>query len=79
MRRTLAAFKPFPERVSDVLELVRYTYAHTKEDDLLRDLVAESAVCLIENLERHSDWRPLLEEVGAFAVEVLAKIVARLD
>ena len=78
LRRTLAAFKLFPERAADFFKLVHYSYANTREGDNLRDLMVAFAGCYLEHIAPHPAWRPLLCETESFAGDVLAKIIVRL-
>jgi hypothetical protein len=79
LRRTLAAFRLFPERVPDIFELVQFSYANTREPDDLRNLVTEYVVCFIEYLVPYAVWGSLLEKVDSFAAEVLTKVLGRID
>ena len=79
LRRTLAAFRLFPERVPDIFELVQFSYANTREHDDLRSLVTDYIVCFVEYLVPHPDWVSLLANTDSFATEVLTQVLRRLD
>jgi hypothetical protein len=74
MRRTLVAFKLFPERVPDIFLLVQYVYENTREGDGLRELLTDFAVCKITLLLAHSGWGPFMHEQGSFTSELLGKM-----
>ena len=74
LRRTLAAFKLFLERVSDVFMLVMYVYENTCEGDDLRDLLAEYTVCMITMLLDHPGWETLIRAQPSFLAEVCGKM-----
>ena len=48
LRRTLAAFRLFPQRVPDIFELIRFSYTSTRESDDMGDLLTDYVVCFIE-------------------------------
>ena len=50
LRRSLAAFKFFQERVPDFYALVRYVYPNTRDGDELRLLLVNFAACMISEL-----------------------------
>jgi hypothetical protein len=79
LRRTLAAFRLFPERVPDIFELIQFSYTNTREGDDIRNLLTDYVVCFIEYLVPHADWGSLLEKAGSFAAEVLTKVLSRLN
>lgn len=74
MRRTLVAFRLFPERVPDIFLLVQYVYQNTREGDGLRDLLTDFAVCMITLLLGHPDWDFFMREQGSFISELLGKL-----
>jgi hypothetical protein len=74
MRRTLAVFILFPERVPDIFLLVQYVYENTREGDGLRNLLTEFAVCRITLLLDHSDWDAFMHEQSSFSSELLEKL-----
>lgn len=94
LHRTLVTFTPYRERVGDIVELVRYTYANTKPTvletdssgvvhgpppDPLKDLVTRYVVCVVEDLAGHAEFDALLEEGGPFASYLVERMVKRLD
>ena len=66
LRLTLSTFILFNERVSDIVELVQYTYAHTMEHeegiDKLRSLVMDYVVCQMEAIVEDKNFITLLQE-----------------
>lgn len=83
LRLTLSMFSLYQERVPDVVELIRYTYAHTMEhksgSDKLRSLIIEYVSCHIESISNDKGFREIFQEGGAMATDVLDKIMKRLD
>jgi hypothetical protein len=83
LRLTLSTFTLFEERVSDIVELVQYTYAHTMEYekgiDKLRSLVMDYVVCRMETIVQDKDFITLLQEPGALAKDLVLKSLRRLD
>jgi hypothetical protein len=80
---TLSTFTLFNERVSDIVELVQYTYAHTMEHeegiDKLRSLVMDYVVCQLEAIAKDKNFITMLQEPGAFAKDLVLKSLRRLD
>jgi hypothetical protein len=70
LHRTLLLFQLFPERVRDVVELVRFAYTdeHTFSggNDELRALVTIYAVLNIDRLDKSDSFLALLEDGGPF-------------
>jgi hypothetical protein len=70
LHQTLVRFEMHPERVEDVVELVRYAYSddHTFSDgnDELRALVAVYMASSIDKLNQSESFLTLLEEGGVF-------------
>ena len=83
LRRTLAKFYLYPERVPDVVLLLQYAYSHTMDHeesiDELRDLVTDYAVCVIEVIAQDPDLQALLSDRGALAKDLVTKLLNRLD
>ncbi|KIW76344.1 hypothetical protein Z517_11090 [Fonsecaea pedrosoi CBS 271.37] len=83
LRLTLSRFKLHQQRVGDVVELLKYTYANTPcrdpKIDQLRDLISDYLVCHIEKIVHHEEFFKLLDN-GDVAKDFLPKLVAlRLD
>ncbi|OAG44302.1 hypothetical protein AYO21_01298 [Fonsecaea monophora] len=83
LRLTLSRFKLHQQRVGDVVELLKYTYANTPcrdpKIDQLRDLISDYLVCHIEKIVHHEEFIKLLDN-GDVAKDFLPKLVAlRLD
>ncbi|KEF55585.1 uncharacterized protein A1O9_08335 [Exophiala aquamarina CBS 119918] len=74
LRRTLAAFKLFDERVPDLFALIRYSYLNTREGDRLRALLIEFAVCMVPELIDHAGWHSFTIEEASFRDELLNKL-----
>jgi hypothetical protein len=70
-------------RVAHVVDLVRYTYENTMEQtvgtDRLRDVVSEYAACQVEKLAKHSDFCKLLQDNGGVGMDLVPRMVKRLD
>ena len=83
LRLTLSRFILFNERVSDIVELVQYTYAHTMEHeegiDKLRSLVMDYVICQMEAIVEDKNFISLLQEPGALAKDLVQKSLRRLD
>jgi hypothetical protein len=83
LRLTLSTFILFSERVSDIVELVQYTYAHTMEHeegiDKLRSLVMDYVICQMEAIVKDKNFITLLQEPGALAKDLVLKSLRRLD
>ncbi|KAI9783212.1 MAG: hypothetical protein M1839_004052 [Geoglossum umbratile] len=88
LRRTLVNFTLYPERIGDIVELARYSYANTPElssgavgggADALRELVLDYLVCKVEYVVESEKFLLLMEEGGALASGIMRKIVKRID
>ena len=83
LHHNLVEFVVYDERVEDILDLIRYSYANTADlsdsIDGLRLLVVHYAACVIEDLAKHSGFRLLLEESGPFARDLVDQLLRRLD
>ncbi|EXJ73893.1 uncharacterized protein A1O5_03655 [Cladophialophora psammophila CBS 110553] len=81
LRLTLSRFKLHPQRVDDVVELLKYTYANTvscdAQIDKLRNLVSDYLVCHIEKIVNHLEFTNLLGKEGDVAKDLLPKLVER--
>ncbi|KFY94697.1 hypothetical protein V498_03766 [Pseudogymnoascus sp. VKM F-4517 (FW-2822)] len=82
LHKTLLTFTLYAERLSDVVELVRYTYAHTPdlahEMDDLRSLVMEYLTCEVTYLIHSPEFDPLVEEGGTFARDLVHMMMKRI-
>lgn len=74
LRRTLAAFKLFDERIPDLFALIRYSYLNTREGDRLRTLLIDFAVCMAPELIDHAGWHSFVIEEASFREELLSKL-----
>jgi hypothetical protein len=83
LRLTLSRFILFNERVSDIIELVQYTYAHTMEHeegiDKLRSLVMDYVICQMEAIVKDKNFVTMLQEPGALAKDLVLKSLQRLN
>jgi hypothetical protein len=83
LRLTLSTFILFNERVSDIVELIQYTYAHTMEHeegiDKLRSLVMDYVICQMEAIVENKGFITMLQEPGALAKDLVLKSLRRLD
>jgi hypothetical protein len=70
LQQTLVRFELYPERVEDVVELVRYAYSddniYSDGTDELRALVAVYMASRIDKLNQSDSFLTLLEDGGAF-------------
>jgi hypothetical protein len=74
IRRTLASFTLFPQSITDILELLRYTFENTREEDALRDLLVDYALCKVTYLLESDAWDTFIEEEPTFTRTLLAKL-----
>jgi hypothetical protein len=74
MRRILAEFTLFTERVQDVYALIEYTFENTIEGDSFRQLVLEYVVCKASVLVENEQWDEFIRGQPCFASELLAKL-----
>jgi hypothetical protein len=69
----------YPERVVDVVQLVRYGYSHTLDDDshqdALRGLISEFASCHIGVLSQYDCFIDTLKAEGSFGWDVLQLVL----
>lgn len=69
--------------MSDIVELIRYTYEHTIDleqgYDKPRLLVLEFVICHVKQLSRAKSFRNLLEEPGAYARDLSLKMLDLLE
>ena len=87
LQQTLIKFMLYKERVGDIVELARYSYANMPErsggvvggSDGLRELVVEYVACEVENLVESESFLGLVEEGGALARDVMRGVVRRID
>lgn len=78
LRLALSKYRVYPQRVSDVVELIRYTYAHTMDyeqrHDRLRALVLSFAVCYFHELVQHAPFLKLLQEGGPLPSDLVTNV-----
>jgi hypothetical protein len=88
LRQTLIKFTLYRERIGDIVELARYSYANTPElsggvvggnMDALRELVLDYLVCKVEYVVESEKFLLLMEEGGALASGMMKAIVGRID
>jgi hypothetical protein len=82
LHKTLFTFTLHPARCSDVVELVRYTYAHTpdlaSEVDDLRSLVIHYITCEVTSLIHSLDFASLVKQRGPFARDLVDMMIKRI-
>jgi hypothetical protein len=69
LHRTLVLFQLHECRITDILELARYTYTNTHEKDSRRLLITEYIAGEIDSIGKSTEFYSLLEDVGEFAVD----------
>lgn len=78
LRLTLSQYLFHTFRASDIVELVRYTYAHTTDfeskRDKLRALVLDYVVCYFRELLDTTAFLELLQEGGSLPMELMISI-----
>ena len=83
LRLTLSKYTLFEARISDIVELVRYTYdetmGHEQGMDKLRSLVLNYVVCHIETIAKHSAFTEMVQERGVLGKDLVLKMLQRLD
>ncbi|KFZ23587.1 hypothetical protein V502_01936 [Pseudogymnoascus sp. VKM F-4520 (FW-2644)] len=82
LHKTLRTFTLYSARLSDVVELIRYTYAHTPDlahdmDDL-RSLVMEYLTCEVTYLSQSPEFDLLVEQGGPFTRDLVHKMMKRI-
>lgn len=75
LRRTLSVFRMYPERVGDVVQLVRYGYSQTSgsgcDKDALRRVISEFVSCHIQLLSQMDCFKEAMRLEGSFACDIL--------
>ena len=83
LRLNLSEYTLFEERISDIVELVKYTYDHTMDHDhgidKLRSLVLDYVVCYVKTLVKHSAFTEMVQKRGVLGKDLMLKMVRRLD
>ncbi|PNP55951.1 hypothetical protein THARTR1_03888 [Trichoderma harzianum] len=64
---TLKEFTLYPERMGDVVGLVRYAFQNTLEKDKLRALLKDFCACIVEDLCKGQGFQDLICETPEFA------------
>ncbi|KAJ4857839.1 hypothetical protein T069G_08736 [Trichoderma breve] len=75
---TLKEFVLYPERMGDVVGLVRYTFQNTLESDKLRTLLKDFCACTVEELCKGEGFQDLICEAPEFASELIKDMSMRL-
>ncbi|KFY17974.1 hypothetical protein V492_00224 [Pseudogymnoascus sp. VKM F-4246] len=82
LHQTLLTFTLYSARRGDVVELVRYTYAHTPdlahEMDDLRSLVMHYITCEVTSLVHSLEFASLVEQGGPFARDLVYMVMKRI-
>lgn len=80
LRCQLSVFTLHTKRISDVVDLLKYTYENTNDQhkgtDPLRDLLTDYVSCHIFTIGKHSGFLELLEEPGKLARDIMSKTLA---
>ncbi|KAK8052492.1 hypothetical protein PG993_003877 [Apiospora rasikravindrae] len=77
--QTLKTFTLYPSRMSDILALAALVFENTRDEDELRSMVVHYCACIVEDLSKHKDYRPTLENYNEFCSALMAKMSERLD
>ncbi|KAF3067707.1 hypothetical protein CFAM422_008511 [Trichoderma lentiforme] len=75
---TLKEFTLYPERMGDLVGLVRYSFQNTLEKDKLRALLKDFCACTIEDLCNGQGFQDLICETPEFACELIMEMSTRL-
>lgn len=76
---TLKEFTLYPERMGDLVGLVRYSFQNTLEKDKLRTLLKDFCACTIEDLCKGEGFQDLICETPEFACELIMEMSTRLE
>ncbi|KAL6693357.1 hypothetical protein J3F84DRAFT_380617 [Trichoderma pleuroticola] len=76
---TLKEFTLYPERMGDVVGLVRYAFQNTLEKDKLRALLKDFCACIVEDLCKGQGFQDLICETPEFACELIKEMSTRLE
>ena len=66
LHKTLSVFSLYDNRIEDVLQLVRYAYQNTRQEDRLRGLVTKYITTEVDTIGKSPAFHSLLEEGGEF-------------
>ncbi|PTB49591.1 hypothetical protein M431DRAFT_512754 [Trichoderma harzianum CBS 226.95] len=75
---TLKEFTLYPERMGDIIGLVRYSFQNTLEKDKLRTLLKDFCACTVEDLCKGEGFQDLICETPEFACELIMEMSTRL-
>ena len=78
LQQALIVFQLHPERVGDVVALLRYCYEDAVPD-LLRSLVVQYTTCNIEVLWKSADFQHLLASHAELSVVLVGSMLDRLE
>ncbi|KAL7943700.1 hypothetical protein V8C42DRAFT_328213 [Trichoderma barbatum] len=76
---TLKEFVLYPERMGDIIGLVKYAFRNTVGSDKLRTLMVEYCACIVEVLCESEDFEDLINDAPDFAYELIKQMGNRLD
>ncbi|KAK4076948.1 uncharacterized protein Triagg1_3915 [Trichoderma aggressivum f. europaeum] len=76
---TLKEFTLYPERMGDLVGLVRYSFQNTLENDKLRTLLKDFCACTVENLCEGQGFLDMICETPEFACELIKEMSTRLE
>lgn len=81
LHKSLCRFTLYKERIGDVLDLMRYVYAHTlnSKEEPMRALVSQYVVAKIENFNGTHEFEEFLQEPGSHTGDLLLHVIKRLD
>ena len=83
LQRTLVDFTLYPERVGDVVELLRYSYVNTADmvgtPDDLRVLAIRYTGYVVEDLAQSPQFGALLEDVSQIGRDLMRQMLKRLE
>ncbi|KAM6476457.1 hypothetical protein HDV62DRAFT_375185 [Trichoderma sp. SZMC 28011] len=76
---TLKEFSLYPERMGDIIALVKYSFANTIAGDKLRTLLTDFCACTVEDLCQGEGFQDLICETPEFACELIKEMSKRLE
>lgn len=83
LARTLIAFRPFKERIQDIIALIRYTLENTFDkngvDDTLRSIVYIFTACKLEALWQDDHFRKLYRAMPDFLNGTMVYMLKRME
>ncbi|GAB0138169.1 hypothetical protein EsDP_00006413 [Epichloe bromicola] len=77
LHQALCGFRPSPERISDILALVRFCYDNPAPEKL-KEILASYLACYTESVFLVSGFKELLRKKGDFAADLACAMASRL-